>query len=101
MKQSTNLRPEVKNPGTYPLRPSLEQLISELKQNVLTVRYHSEITKQEECVRGTLIGYWHDFGHPYCYMPRQTFLPLFDMDRRRWITLRTDSIICTPELLNS
>lgn len=94
MKQSINPNPEMENLETFPFRPSLEQLIGELKQSVLTVRYHSEITGQEESVHGTLIGYWHDFGHPYCYVPRQTFLPLFDMDHRRWITLRSDSIIC-------
>lgn len=93
MKQPTNPRPEVENQEIYPFVPSLEKLISGLKHNVLTVRYHSEISGQEEAVRGTLIGYWHDFGHPYCYVPRQTFLTLFDMTLRRWTTLRTDSIL--------
>lgn len=93
MKQPTNPRPEVENQEIYPFVPSLEKLISGLKHNVLTVRYHSEISGQEEAVRGTLIGYWHDFGSPYCYVPRQTFLPLFDMTFRRWTTLRTDSIL--------
>ena len=93
MKQPTNCRPEVENQEIYPFNPSLEKLISKLKHDVLTIRYHSEISGQDESVRGTLIGYWHDFGHPYRYVPRQTFLPLFDMTLRRWTTLRTDSIL--------
>lgn len=93
MKQPTNRRPEVENQEIYPFNPSLEKLISKLKHDVLTIRYHSEISGQDESVRGTLIGYWHDFGHPYHYVPRQTFLPLFDMTLRRWTTLRTDSIL--------
>lgn len=93
MKLPTNPRPEVENQEIYPFNPSLEKLISKLKHDVLTIRYHSEISGQDESVRGTLIGYWHDFGHPYHYVPRQTFLPLFDMTLRRWTTLRTDSIL--------
>lgn len=93
MKQPTNTRPEVENQEIFHFNPSLEKLIGELKHNVLTIRYHSEITGQDESVRGTLIGYWHDFGRPYRYVPRQTFLPLFDMDHRRWTTLRADSIL--------
>ena len=93
MKQPTNPRPEVENQEIYPFNPSLEKLISKLKHDVLTIRYHSEISGQDESVRGTLIGYWHDFGRPYHYVPRQTFLPLFDMTLRRWTTLRTDSIL--------
>ena len=85
--------PVVEEQEFFPQNEPLEQLVGQLLHDVCTVSYHSEITGQIEKVRGTLIGYWHDFKRPFHPVPRQTFLPIFDMDRRRWITLRTDSII--------
>lgn len=76
----------------FPMNEPLESLIHQLEGGVTTVRYYSEINNCIEEVQGTLIGYWHDFGHRFRYLPRQPFLPLFDMKRHRWITLRADSV---------
>ena len=87
-------------PLFFPMNEPLEALVRKLESDVPTVRYFSEITGQAEKVRGTLMGYWHAFGRRFRYRPRQTFLPLFDMERRRWITLRADSILFnTPKVL--
>ena len=80
-------------PAFFPMNDLLETLVCQLESDVITVRYFSEITGQIEEVRGTLMGYWYAFGRRFRYVPRQTFLPLFDMDRHRWITLRADSVI--------
>ena len=100
MNVSINSRPEVENPEIYPFNPMLEQLIRQLHHDVFTIRYHSEITNLDCSVRGTLIGYHFHFGRPFRYVPCQTFLPLFDMDRRNWITIRVDSILFDQSIVN-
>lgn len=89
----SNLSSHGEEPAFFPMNDPLEALIRQLECDVIRVRYFSEITGQTEEVRGTLMGYWYAFGHRFRYVPRQTFLPLFDMDRHRWITLRADSVI--------
>lgn len=100
MNVSINSRPEVENPEIYPFNPMLEQLIHQLHHGVFTIRYHSEITNLDCSVRGTLIGYHFHFGRPFRYVPCQTFLPLFDMDRRHWMTIRVDSILFDQSIVN-
>lgn len=89
----SNLSTHGEEPAFFPMNEPLESLVHQLECDVPTVRYHSEITGHTEEVRGTLMGYWHAFGHRFRYLPRLTFLPLFDMERHRWVTLRADSIL--------
>lgn len=90
LSNSTNM---VEEQEFFPMNEPLEALVRRLQCDVPTVRYYSEITGCMEEVRGTLMGYWHAFGHRFRYVPRQIFLPLFDMKRRRWITLRAGNIL--------
>lgn len=84
---------EEENQEFFTFNPMVESLIHQLHHGVFTVRYHSEITHLDCSVRATLIGYHYHFGRPFRYVPSQTFLPLFDMDLRHWMTIRVDSIL--------
>lgn len=77
----------------------LYALIDQLHHTVMPVSYHSELHETELTVRGTLIGYWCDFGRPFLYRPRQPFLPIYDMDRHRWTALNTANIIYPSNIL--
>lgn len=77
----------------------LHALVCQLHHTVMPVSYHSELHNAVLTVRGTLIGYWYDFGRPFLYRPRLTFLPIYDMDRHRWTALNTANIIYPSNIL--
>lgn len=93
MNVSTNNLPEMENQEAFPLNEQVEKLTHELLHSVIPVSYRHEADGTIRTLHCTLIGYWYAFKHPFRYVPRHIFLPVFDMDRRRWITLRTDSIL--------
>lgn len=85
----------------FPFDDRLFALVCQLHRTVMPVSYRSELHDDVLTVSATLIGYWHDFGHPFYYRPRLIFLPLYDMEHHRWTAVNVSNIIYPYNILNN